>query len=459
MPDPRHDAHFPMPPGLTSRLMAARLLSAVLTKQRTVEQAWESEQQALNLLDTADAGFVRTLLLTTLRHLGQIDMMLGELIAEPLPSRAAGALDALRLALAQLLWLGTPAHAATHNAVEMTRQLRCQAYAALVNAVLQRVNREKPVWMEKASALRAENMPIWMRARLENAYGSEKVETILHAHAIFGTEVQPVVTDLSFKDVGAMLPLLSQLPEGAALLPNGTVRVPESGRPETWPGYDKGIWWVQDAAASFPAKILLSQLPERTCHVLDACAAPGGKTAQLAAAGHEVDALDLSAPRMKRLEENMARLQLPAKSIAMDASKYEPAELYDAVLLDAPCSATGTVRRHPELPWQRTAADVARLTVLQTRLLNQVPQWLKPGGLLVYAVCSLLPEEGEETIDTLLKREPRWQALPVRERELEELGLTEAQCTAHGALRLLPSDWQEEGGMDGFYIARLRWMP
>jgi 16S rRNA (cytosine967-C5)-methyltransferase len=236
-------------------------------------------------------------------------------------------------------------------------------------------------------------------------------------------------------------------PEGA-LLPTGSLRLRSPGQLSTLPGYAEGGWWVQDAAAALPAKLLQPQPGER---ILDLCAAPGGKTLQLAAAGAEVTALDISAPRMARVEANLARTGLTATLVTADALHWQPETPFDAILLDAPCSATGTIRRHPDLPFVKDGSELPSLTTLQTQLIDRALIWLKPGGRLVFSTCSLLPEEGEAQLTAALHRHPTLTA-----ERTALAGIDPAWWTPEGALRLRPDYWAETGGMDGFFMVRLR---
>jgi 16S rRNA (cytosine967-C5)-methyltransferase len=238
----------------------------------------------------------------------------------------------------------------------------------------------------------------------------------------------------------------------AEVLPTGSLRRPRAGQVSALPGYEAGAWWVQDAAAALPARMLAALSDLAGKRVLDLCAAPGGKTLHLAALGAQVTALDISGPRLQRLAENLARTGLQANPIAADALTWQPEGAFDAILLDAPCSATGTIRRHPDLPFLRSAADIEALTVLQATLIDRAAGWLKPGGVMVYATCSLLPAEGEAQIDAALARLPDLRAAPL---PLPE-GLPATVRAPHGALRLLPAIWAGRGGIDGFYIAGLQ---
>jgi 16S rRNA (cytosine967-C5)-methyltransferase len=236
-------------------------------------------------------------------------------------------------------------------------------------------------------------------------------------------------------------------PEGE-VLPTGSLRLTAFGQISTLPGYAEGGWWVQDAAAALPARLLGARPGER---VLDLCAAPGGKTLQLAAAGAEVTALDVSPTRMARVTANLARTGLAARTVVADALEWEPEERFDAILLDAPCSATGTIRRHPDLPFVKDGSEISGLVALQARLLDRALGWLKPGGRLVFATCSLLPEEGEGQLAAAVARHP---GLAVERVELA--GVEPGWWTDAGGLRLRPDHWADRGGMDGFFMARLR---
>jgi 16S rRNA (cytosine967-C5)-methyltransferase len=276
-------------------------------------------------------------------------------------------------------------------------------------------------------------MPRWLRQPLVHAYGREAVTAI--------EAVQSVAPPLDITPRGTVLP------EGEAL-PTGSIRLRDAGQVSALAGYDSGDWWVQDAAAALAARLLAVKAGER---VLDLCAAPGGKTLQLAAAGAEVTALDISEPRMARVAENLARTGLSAQLVVADALHWTPDAPFDAILLDAPCSATGTIRRHPELPFLKDGSEIAGLTALQSALIDRALGFLKPQGRLVFCTCSLLPEEGEAQLSAALARHPDLQVLPP-----EIAGIDPAWVTEGGGLRLRPDYWAEKGGMDGFFMVTLR---
>ena len=385
-------------------------------------------------MEARDRGFARLLAATTLRRLGEIDQALQPMIERPLPAKANAVADAIRLGACQLLFLGTPPHAAVGETVALVSGLGGLAgYKGLVNAVLRRLDRERP------NTDPARNTPEWLMESWTGAYGAAKARAIAAQHLV------EAPLDLSVKSDPETW--AGQL--GAELLPTGSLRIAEpSGPVEELPGFAQGAWWVQDAAAALPA--LLLGRPRRA---IDLCAAPGGKTAQLAATGAEVTAVDRSAARLERLARNLARLGLAANAVAADAASWQPEEPAEAVLLDAPCSATGTIRRHPDLPWLKRPSDLAKLAQLQERLLANAVSMTKPGGLLVYAVCSLQPEEGIGRIEALLAS-----GAPVAREAIraEEIGGLAELLTPAGDLRTLPCHLAAKGGMDGFYAARLR---
>ena len=424
-----------------ARAVAAHALGAILRRGRTLDQALDGAP-GLEALSPRDAAFARLLLLTTLRRLGQIDAFLAGLMERPLPARRGAVQDVLRLGLAQLAFLETAPHAAVASTVALAQGSRLQPYRGLVNAVLRRASREHGA-IAGLDAARL-NTPDWLWQSWTRAYGAERCRAIAEAHLGEPPLDLSPVSDAEdpAKNLCAAL--------GAQRLPGGTLRLRGAGDVTRLEGYEAGAWWVQDAAAALPARLLG---PVAGKQVLEIGAAPGGKTAQLAAAGAQVTALDRSAPRLARLRENLARLGLEAEIVEADALEWHPPAPVDAVLLDAPCSATGTIRRHPDIPHGRGPADVSRLAVLQGRLLARAAAMVAPGGLLVYASCSLQPEECERQVDAFLAASPEFARLPVRPGELA--GLDEA-VTAAGDLRTLPCHWAGEDGMDGFYAARLR---
>jgi 16S rRNA (cytosine967-C5)-methyltransferase len=416
-----------------SRAVALDLLQAVLVHQRTLDEAMERNAQ-WPALEPRDRAFARLLTSTTLRRLGEINQVLDLFVTERLPPKARAVSDALRLGICQLLFLGTPAHAAVGETVALVGEMGAlSGFKGLVNAVLRRVDRQRPVtdpWR---------NLPAWLAGSWVDAYGEPKARAIAAAH------LNEAPLDLSLKnDPEEWAQRL-----GGEILATGSLRLSAGAGPlETLPGFEEGAWWVQDAAASLPARLL-----GRPRHAIDLCAAPGGKTAELLARGIGVTAVDRSPQRLARMAQNLRRLKLEAEVVTADATLWRPKEPAEAVLLDAPCSATGTIRRHPDLPWLKRPADLPKLTQLQDRLLANAVAMTRPGGVIVYATCSLQPEEGIERIDSLLASGAPVERLAIAADEVGGLG---DLLTAEGDLRSLPFHLGEKGGMDGFYAARLK---
>lgn len=375
----------------------------------------------------------------TLRRLGQIDTLIARRLERPLTEKLAPVEDVLRLGMAQLLFLDTPAYAAIDTAVALTRALGFEPQAGLVNAVLRRINSEGKALVATQDAARL-NAPEFLWRDWVKAYGKDTAQAIAAAH--LGEPPLDISCAGDARDWAARL--------DAKLLPTGTLRRDFDGRIEELPGFSAGTWWVQDAAAALPAKLLQAQPFDR---VLDLCAAPGGKTLQLAAFGASVTAVERSPRRAAMIGENLARCRLTAAVITGDASDYAPEAPFAKVLLDAPCSATGTIRRHPDIARRRGTLDFALLTAAQDKLLDAALRLTAPGGVLVYAVCSLEPAEGPERIAALLARGATVERVPIAPAEIG--GITEA-ITPLGDLRTLPSQLAELGGWDGFYACRLR---
>jgi 16S rRNA (cytosine967-C5)-methyltransferase len=422
---------------LASRRVALDVLIACLDKGQPLDDAL-AQHPGFGQLDPRDRAFARLLLATTVRRLGEIDGVLDTLIERPIDGANLAGREVLRLGAAQLLFLGTPPHAAVDTSVRLVVDARLPHLKGLVNAVLRRVAREGIALLGHRDAARL-NTPQWLWQSWSEAYGEETTRAIAAVHL---HEAPLDLTPRADPEVWA-----GRL-EGE-LLPTGTIRRRAGGAVTELPGFAEGAWWVQDAAAALPARLLGDVAGQR---IADLCAAPGGKTLQLAAAGARVCAVDISARRMKRLGENLTRAGLTAELVTADATKWRPAEQFDAILLDAPCSGTGTLRRHPDIAWLKDEADVERLTLTQDRLLAHAVELLKPGGTLVYAVCSLQADEGPARIQALLRQDERLRRIPVQPPELPGL---EGAVTQGGDVRTLPSMWAERGGLDGFFIARL----
>ncbi|MEI2387083.1 16S rRNA (cytosine(967)-C(5))-methyltransferase RsmB [Breoghania sp. JC706] len=434
--------------GLAARRAAVAILGKVVHSHRMLALELDPSTGHPLYRDLADndRALVRAILGVALRRRGQIADLLNRLLDRPIPEKTGRVEDILHVAIAQVLFLDVADHAAVSVAVdEAGRDRKAMPYKGLVNAVLRRLIREREALLAEQDPV-ALNAPDWLFARWSEAYGTETARAIAAAH------MEEPGLDLTLKpgeDASAWAEKL-----GAVVLPTGSLRIAEPGRVEDLAGFSDGAWWVQDAAAALPVR-LLGDVAGKT--VADLCAAPGGKTAELAAAGARVTALDISKNRLKRVSQNMARLSLDVETVAADLGTWEPEASFDAILLDAPCSATGTARRHPDMPWLKREADIATLAEIQARFLRRAVSWLKPGGLLVYCTCSLEPEEGEAQIAALLAEEPGVERVPVSADELPGL---EDLVSPAGDLRTLPCHWPSEtprmGGLDGFYACRLR---
>ncbi len=404
----------------------------------------ENGNPGYRALNEADRALVRAILNTSLRHLPRIQAIIDSLVESPLPDGARSLYHILVVAAAQILYLEVPDHSAVDLAVEQARSdPRSRRFAGLVNAVLRRLAREKVPHLTATHAVPV--IPAWFFDRLSEVYGPER------AARISESQLEPVAIDLTVKDD----PQGWARRLGGRLLPTGSVRLPAfAGRVPDLEGFADGAWWVQDAAASIPARLFPDPAGRR---VADLCAAPGGKTAQLAQAGAVVTALDQSTNRLKRLEGNLARLGLVAATIATNLLDFKPAEAFDAVLLDAPCSSTGTIRRHPDVLWTKGPADIEKLAALQERLLRHAMTLVRPGGHLVFSNCSLDPCEGEEMVARVLADAPGWSRVPLQPADWP--GLEEA-ISPLGAFRTTPDMLKGEegfpGGLDGFYAVLLQ---
>lgn len=394
-------------------------------------------------LSDADRALVRAILNSALRHLPRIRAAIDSLLQTPLPEGARALDHVLTVAAAQILYLDIPDHSAVDLAVEQAQSdPRNRRFASLVNAVLRRLSREKEAILEKVRTVPA--MPAWFYDRLVVHYGRAQAERISEAQLV------PAAIDLTVKSDPAFW--AERL--GGTVLPTGSVRLGAfSGSIPSLPGFSEGAWWVQDAAACIPAR-LFGNLAGKA--VVDLCAAPGGKTAQLLLAGAKVTALDQSASRLRRLKSNLERLGLEAEMKEADMAEFEADELFDAALLDAPCSSTGTTRRHPDVLWTKGPDDIDKLARLQERLLRHALTLVKPGSILVFSNCSLDPREGEEVVARVLA-DGECERVPVVAADWP--GLEEA-ITEHGEFRttpaMLPMAPPFSGGLDGFYAAVLR---
>jgi 16S rRNA (cytosine967-C5)-methyltransferase len=442
MPDHRMDSRAPSSehPGLASRRIAAEILENVLRRRRPLDE--QLDRSGIAALPERDRALTRLLIMTVLRRLGTLRHLLGLFLERGVPQEAPRVETALLLGAAQILWMEVPDHAAVDLSVRLVdADRRAARYTGLVNAVLRRIGQQGAQRLDALDTV-ALDTPEWLRARWQRSYGDDV------ARAIAAANGREPALDITVKaDPAHWAGTLD-----GRVLPTGSVRAVVHGPVTRLPGYAEGAWWVQDAAAALPAR-LLGDVQGKS--VADLCAAPGGKTAQLAAAGARVTAVDRSAPRMERLRQNLARLQLDVTTVVADATEWQ-AEPFDAVIVDAPCSATGTIRRHPDIPWLKSESDIGKLSALQRRLLARAVELIRPGGVLVYCTCSLEPEEGADVVAELLARDSRVQRKPLAPSEVYGLG---ELIDGAGDLRTLPCHLPDAaaqmGGLDGFYAARL----
>ena len=428
-----------MTQGLNARRAAIMALGFTL-KSRTALDTALAQTPDFEKMEARDRAFARLISATTLRRRGQIRGVLRKFMQRALPDPDGEAQLILETAVAQILFLDTKPHAAVSAAVTLARGNRSnERYAGMINAVLRKVSTQGQAVAETIPV--SQNLPRWLRESWTAAYGEERVEAIARAF-----DAAPPL-DLTFKTAAQAEAFAKDT--DSALLPTRTVRRMTIGDITKLPGFDTGDWWAQDAGAAIPAMLLDAKPGEA---VLDLCAAPGGKTMQLAATEARVTALEASPKRMKRLEDNLARVGLTAEMVTADGQDWGEAASFDAIILDAPCSATGTLRRRPDAAWMKSREDVVSLAPIQDRLLVNAARLLKPGGRMVICTCSLQPEEGE----LWLKRNLSRMAVgidPVRADEMPEL---EAAILEDGTVRLTPDMWSDKGGIDGFFIARLR---
>lgn len=434
-------------PGLAARRAAARLLAAVIDKKTPLDALTDDEHGHPDYLalEPRDRSLVRAILASALRFRGTIEALISARLDRPLPGNAATLSHVIHVAAAQILFLDVPDSAAVDLAVSHAQaDPRTRRFASLVNAVLREIGRRKERALPAASAS-AKDAPDWFTSMLKQAYGPERAEAILAIHRIEA----PV--DLTVRGK----PERWAEAFGGIVLPTGTVRLARlpSSVPEM-EGFEDGEWFVQDAAAALPARLLGDIAGKR---VLDLCAAPGGKTAQLALAGARVTALEKSASRARRLASNLARLKLEAEFVTGDLFAYKPVEPFDAVLLDAPCSSTGTVRRHPDVPWTKSDEDIQALAALQRRMFDHAVGFVKQGGVLVFSNCSLDPREGEEMVAAAFADRSDLNQFPIAPDELP--GIADF-VTTDGHLRTTPDGLAHAdaalAGLDGFFAARFQ---
>lgn len=411
-----------------------------------------SRSDTYSRLEGSDRGFARAIASAALRGQGRIDWALGGMLDRPVEQIEPAVMALLRAGCAQLWMLGAPDYAAVSATVEAARAWQlARRGGGLVNAVLRRAARE-PEAFEAAPLTSI--WPDWLAARLKAALGAGR------ADAMAALQLEEPPLDLSFRKQGSAESFADRM--GAELLPSGSVRLPAGAPIRELPGYDAGDWWVQDVAATLAARVI-GDVREKT--VADLCAAPGGKALQLAAAGARVTAIDISGQRLRQLRENIGRTGLAMEVVEADAVAWRPAEPLDAILLDAPCSALGVLRRHPEGAWRRDPKDLARFPAIQSRLLDAAREMIRPGGILVYCVCTPALEEGKDVVEAAIAT-GAWRRVPILEAEAP--GFVHA-LTPEGDLLTAPpaaevrgspdTDGAEAGSeitlSDVFFVARL----
>lgn len=431
--------------GLPARRAAAEVLAAVLQKKQPLDDILgrSLERGFMFDLPQRDRALTRAIVAASLRRKGQLDHVLSTFLDRGIPEKSGTLYPILLSAAAQLIFLKTPPHAAIDLAVTLVQyDPRAKRYDKLANAVLRRVANDGARIAAKLDAARI-NTPDWLWERWVSYWGEARAHDIAAAHLI-----EPPL-DLSVKRD----PELWAERLNGRVLPGGSVRLLPKGRIEQLPGFSEGAWWVQDVAASLPARLMGEVAGKR---IADLCAAPGGKTAQLALAGATVVAVDSSKTRLGLAAENLARLGLEAELVQADAAQWQPGETFDAVLLDAPCSSTGTIRRHPDIPYTKSPRDIVALAALQGRLLDNAARLVRPGGRLVYSTCSLEPEEGEAQIAAFLTQNAGFKLDPIRPEDVFGQG---DWIESSGLLRTFPYELKlggpEWGGMDGFFATRL----
>jgi 16S rRNA (cytosine967-C5)-methyltransferase len=431
-------------PGVAARRAVLEILDRI-DEGATLDDAI-ARTRPFEQLEGSDRGFARLLAAETLRRRGAIDHIIGGYLDRPLPKKSARVMDILRIAAAQLLILETPAHAAVSTSVELANERgETGGYSSLINAITRKISDTGKEALAKIPP--RTDTPAWIWRSWERSYGPMGAKAITEAH-----RATPPL-DITLKpgeDSDAWLARFREAGHEPILLANGSIRFARISDVTVLEGFEEGAWWVQDVAASLPVR-LLGDVSGKL--VYDLCAAPGGKTLQLVSAGANVIAIDKSGARLERVQENLERTNMRARLVEEDALRFRPAELADAILLDAPCTATGTIRRHPDIPWSKGETALSALTELQSKMIDHALGLLKPGGLLVYCVCSLQREEGEAQAKAALARNANVTRLPINP---AEIGGFDKAINRDGDLRTLPSMLAEQGGIDGFFAVRFR---
>tara|TARA_B100000029_G_scaffold504468_1_gene583360 strand:- start:5565 stop:6896 length:1332 start_codon:yes stop_codon:yes gene_type:complete len=430
--------------GLMSREVSLEILTSVLEKEIPLDSAITNSKK-ITKLSTRDRSFSRLLVTTVLRRLGQIDAAIDESLRRKLTKNQSVVRNSMRLGIAQLVFLRTAPHAAINSSVQLVKNNRRSGMAGLVNAVLHKINIDGSLALQKSSEAEQLNTPCWLQKSWEKAYGTIITKAIMSSHLDEPPLDFTIAQHKTAKEWAKRL--------NGILLDTGSVRRYSGGLVKELDGYDEGAWWVQDTAASIPAK-LFGNLKGQTA--IDLCAAPGGKTAQLAAAGAKVVAVDISEDRLELLKDNLDRLNLNATIINSDVLDLGSNRLYDCILLDAPCTATGTIRRHPDINWLKKRNDLKSAMNTQSDLIRAAISMLAPGGRLIYSVCSLQPEEGPAQIEKIINDFKGIMRLPVTKDEIAGIKNQDPSIlNTKGDIQTLPCHFNEIGGVDGFFISRL----
>ncbi len=439
-PENSEENNEPQSDGMSARVGALALLEDVLQRKQALDHALDN-QEAFKSLPQRDRAFTRMLVSTVLRRRGQIDDVIDKAIERETP-RNIMLQNILRIGVVQILFMDVADHAAVDTAVRLAERQGMDKQKAFVNAILRNVTRNGVEWRERQDEARL-NTPEWLLKIWIEDYGLGTAAEIAKAN------LSEAPLDITVRDRESRNFWASNFK--ATEMTTGTLRKTSGGAVTELQGFDEGHWWVQDAAAAIPAQ-LFGDVDGQ--HVYDLCAAPGGKTLQLASMGARVSALDRSANRLKRLQENLERMKLAdmVEVITADAGSWKPQEPAGYILLDAPCSATGTIRRHPDVAHLKALQDVERLENLQSVLLQNAFDMLMPGGVLVYCTCSLQKSEGEAQIARFLEKQGDAARLPIT---AAELGGFDEALTEDGDLRILPFHQAALGGMDGFFVSRV----
>lgn len=433
--------------GLESRKCAIDILDKILIKRLDLDRAL-NDNDTLPTLSVRDRGFVRHLVASTLRHLGQIDDLIMHNLDDPKRISQPRFFHLLRIGVTQLLILKTPPHAAVNGSVTLADENpSLRKYKGVINGVLRHIAREHEALSPHTIDL---NTPDYLRRAWLDDYGQDVALKIAKSH------LSEASLDISFKNDTARTDFIQALdPElHYTDMPNGQLRLIDAGNVTHLPFFDAGTWWVQDLAANLPVHFL-GDISGK--NILDLCAAPGGKTAQIASkiGDGTVTALDRSPARFKRFDDNMERLGFDGsvEKIIADATQFHPKEKFDAILLDAPCSATGTIRRHPDLPYLKSEKDIQNLTNLQKRILSAAGDMLKIGGTLIYCTCSLQKSEGEDQVAWFLDEHKNFERVPLTASDV--FGF-DALINEQGDMRALPFHLTDQNGLDGFFATRLK---